>query len=106
MIDLETIADNISRQAAELGALVDDHRMQVQPRIVLRAKTLNEALALRTLLDRKHKRLDGEGDPTCAAFKIGGVDVWVTCVEKKALRDGRIGGVGNMIDGRDFAVPF
>lgn len=106
MTDIETIADNISHQAAGLGAMVSDHMLKVSPRIVFRGTTLSEALALRVLLDRKHARSDDMGDPMCAEYTIGGVEVFITCVEKRAMRDGRIGGVGNMIEARDFAVPF
>lgn len=106
MIDIDVIADNISRYAADLGAMVDKHKIKASPRIVFRATTLNEALALRVTLDRKHERSDDMADPMYAEYIIGGVGVMVTCFERRAMRDGRIGGVGNMIEARDFAVPF
>lgn len=106
MIDIETMADNIARHAAELGMMAADHMLDAAPSIVFRSKKLNEALALRVLLDRKHARLDDGTDPLRAEFKIGGIVVAVTCPERRAMRDGRTGGVGNMHEPRDFAVPF
>lgn len=106
MLDIETIADNISRQAAALSAVVTDHYIIADPKMVFRFRSLKEALALRVLLDRKHQRFDDAGDPMSAEYMIGGTLVMVACLERQAMRDGSIGGVGNMIEARDFAVPF
>ena len=106
MLLIETIADNVARQASGLADLLDEHMIEAAPRIVLRftVQDLDKALALRTLLARKFKADDDETETFCAAFMHRGVQIWITCLAKKVCHDNRVRGVGDLRISRDFAT--
>lgn len=108
MLLIETIADNVARQASSLADLLDEHMIEVAPRIVLRfeAKDLDKALALRTLLERKFEQSPAETETFTAAFTHRGVQIWLTCLAKKVCRDGQVRGVGDLRNSRDFATTL
>lgn len=103
---IETVADNVARQAAALAELLDTHLINAAPRIVLRFETkdLNQALSLRTLLERKFQSDPENAETFCAAFTHRGVQIWITCPAVKQCHDNQVRGVGDLRNARDFAT--
>ncbi len=106
MLLIETVADNVARQADALADLLHTHMLEAAPRIVLRfeMRNLDEALALRVLLGRKFRQDIDETETFCAAFWHRNVQIWITCLAKKVCHDNRVRGIGDLRDGRDFAT--
>lgn len=103
---IETVADNVARQASSLADLLDTHLIDATPRILLRfeARNLDQALALRILLERKFNQDLDETETFCAAFWHRNVQIWITCLATKVCHDNRVRGIGDLRDGRDFAT--
>ena len=105
MIEPHEVPGEVKLIADSIGQMVDRFMIDAKPKLVYRFDDLHAALAFRTVIEREFPRDDHEErDPMCAAFHCRGVKIWITCTQVRACRDGHTRGVGDLINGRDFAT--
>ena len=105
----ETVAETLEKRVTMmLDDFIGEHWATRPPRACLAFQfdELDEALLFRVLVERRMRRswLAARDEIRSTVFECRGVQIEITCQQVKVLKGGGVGGVGNMINVRDFAV--